>query len=473
MDKNKINKILSDFKEDIEKELGYEINIKEVKRDIFYETAREVRSGIDRSPCMKVTKFNFKIPDCRVFAEVYKMHNSNIPALEFADKLHREYENEYKKTKQDIEKKMVSRSSIEGYIFCKNCNPKDDKAPSIKRPILKDVLCGFIPFPIKPKDIFDLNTMDTSKLIEVLTPSSREDFHPLFEKKEREKMNQKEKDKLYEVVYVTKNEYELNLKDKEKTDGSAEYKYNLALYAFERNLPKAALRIIDEIKDSDIKMYDEYHQLHAKILSMLDRDKDAIEVLEGLIKKQKTTKIDPESYNLLSASIKRKAFQDYLNNEISDSEFYIEIKKAKNNYSNIYNITKEYYPAINIIYLLMMMAKFENKNKIGLEIVKKEVMDIWDNSNIQEELTKKDWWSYISNIEYLILIEKYEEALEKLNNYKKELDEKNISDFNIFSTIRQMKKFYDVTQNNEVKKIIGELEKIQENKESLEYFNEL
>jgi len=53
-----------------------------------------------------------------------------------------------------------------------------------------------------------------------------------------------------------------------------------------------------------------------------------------------------------------------------------------------------------------------------------------------------------------------------------ELNEENINDFNIASTIRQMKLFFDITKNMEVKKIINELEKMQEDKESLEYFKE-
>ena len=70
-----------------------------------------------------------------------------------------------------------------------------------------------------------------------------------------------------------------------------------------------------------------------------------------------------------------------------------------------------------------------------------------------------------------MIIEKYDESFEKLSNYEKELDFKKVSDFNISSTIRQMKLFFDITQNSKVKEFIQKVEEIANDKDSLIYWD--
>ena len=168
------------------------------------------------------------------------------------------------------------------------------------------------------------------------------------------------------------------------------------------------------------------------------------------------------SYNLLAASIKRQAFTQYDKNIIDDEYFNNELNKAKKVYSSIFEINKNYYPAINIIYLQMILAYRKNE---GRELAVDEAKSIWKGSDITKELTTNDWWSYISNIEFLIIIEEYELALLKLKDYVSNLKEKEeIDDFSIASTIRQLKLYNNFNQNKKFTECISILEDIENKK---------
>ena len=75
--------------------------------------------------------------------------------------------------------------------------------------------------------------------------------------------------------------------------------------------------------------------------------------------------------NLLAASIKRKALHDFFDVAHKNND-NIEILlhrliKSKDIYSSIFNLNKDYYPAINIIYLQMMLAYINGGDKQDYE----------------------------------------------------------------------------------------------------------
>jgi hypothetical protein len=195
----------------------------------------------------------------------------------------------------------------------------------------------------------------------------------------------------------------------------------------------------------------EFLQLKAKLLSNQKKDKEAITVLKELISDNKSN-IDSEAYNLLAASIKRDAFnQDKIDK--SDEILAAKLTEAKDIYYSVYNLNKDYYPALNYIYLQFMLAHINNDN---LDTITNEAKNIWSKTN--HKIT--DWWSFISNIEFLILVGQYEDAKDELNNHFDELDKDEITEFNISSTIRQLKLYQNFCNKKELKDIIEFIEYI-------------
>ena len=86
----------------------------------------------------------------------------------------------------------------------------------------------------------------------------------------------------------------------------------------------------------------------------------------------------------------------------------------------------------------MMLVYINGGDKKELETEINILKELWESSNISKELGKKNWWASISNVEFLILTTNYEKALLKLEEYMHDLNEEEISDFNISSTIRQV-----------------------------------
>jgi DNA polymerase III alpha subunit (gram-positive type) len=94
----------------------------------------------------------------------------------------------------------------------------------------------------------------------------------------------------------------------------------------------------------------------------------------------------------------------------SDEILAAKLTEAKDIYYSVYNLNKDYYPALNYIYLQFMLAHINNDN---LDTITNEAKNIWSKTN--HKIT--DWWSFISNIEFLILVGQYEDAKDELNNH--------------------------------------------------------
>lgn len=460
MDMDKVKKLLVEFKIGDETKLwriltAWSIDKQDEQGSSLSDINKkykEAKQGDNRGICLKLKKFNHRIPDCRIFVEIHKIFYLDRSNKDFATELHKKYNNNSTEGK-----KKLGLEAIKGYLSCKNCD--DSKISTIKNEILKQILCDQLPFPVKVNQIFGLDIYKIEELMKKLEPETKEEFKPQKEKEKREEMQKEEKDRLYDTIYVPREKLRLNLQDKEKIKGSYLFKINLALYAFDRNLNQESLNIIEELQNTqEFKDDDSNIHLQSKVLSNLNKEDKAIEILGKLIEREKPG-INVESYNLLSAFIKRRAFYEYEKNNINDEDFVSELNKAKDKYNDIFNLNKDYYPAINVIYLQMMITRFNNK--LNSEESTKEAKKIWKESNIQKELDKKDWWAFISDIEFLVLIENYDEAFDKLNNYMNDLNEEEISDFSISSTIRQLELYFKITQNKNVKNFIGKLEDIQ------------
>ena len=423
----------------------------------------------EKGYCLKAKCFNVSVPECRRIKEIHEKFYSSEIKEDFATRMHELLVYE---SKCDKSIKVKSVSTILRWLSCKGCNGLDNL--KIKNGDFLDVLCNGLSIKLNQTDLFNENIKSVKKFKKNLIPSTLENFKPKLEKiKENENMKKQEKDRLYDMVHVLRSQLKSNLSDSKKTEGSDEYKMNLALYAFERNLNEESLSLLESLKESEeFKNDTTYLQLKAKILSNLEKDEEAIEVLTRLIDKQKPL-IDTESYNLLAASIKRKALKEYFdvrseyNNNLNFLK--LELLKSKEVYSVIFHINKDYYPVLNIIYLNMMLVYIAggDKNKIELEI--KSAKDLWAQSNINNELKKNEWWSYISDIEVSILMRDYENVGKKIDAYLEDLNEEEISDFSISSTIRQMKLYREFCTDKELLDFIEILENTEKKKHLSKY----
>jgi len=413
---------------------------------------------IDDTPYEKKDCLNSKcyeewgVPSCRRLIEIYKKYfKKNIKNK----KLFIEYL---------IKNTTVSKSSAENYMSCKSSNQqikkqrKEGKNIQINFDIsdmdFKNDFCNNLKKKFSHHSLFKQDYRNIKDFLSVNHEITKENFETHHPIKGKRKMTKEESDRLYNISITTKKLFKNHLQIKENLIGSYEYKINLAISAFNRGLVEESLSIINKIsKDKDFKENEEYLQLKVKILSVLKKDKEAIIILKKLIEKKHPT-IIPETNNLLAASIKREAFKEFdlYGDEI---KFISALKKAKDIYHAIYQLTNDYYPALNYIYINMMLLYINNTEK-NFKDIQSESIKIWD--SLEYKIT--DWWSFISNIEYLILIKEYDEAINKLKLQFNGLSKIAVNDFNIYSTLRQLELYSKFCTDNELIQIIHYLKKI-------------
>ena len=223
---------------------------------------------------------------------------------------------------------------------------------------------------------------------------------------------------------------------------------------FNRNLIKESDTILQLLsKEKGFQADKDFLQLKAKILSHQKNDKEAIVILNTLVEILKPN-IDAESNNLLSASIKREAFKDF---ELYGDEERLKEKLslAKKGYLSVYELNNDYYPALNYMYLKSMIAEIDGENMIYMKDLHSKYERIWTGLDYKIN----DWWSYISYVEYLVLVEKYDEALAQLTLHFESVDIADINDFEIYSTLRQLRLYAEFCDNVGVHKVIDFLEK--------------
>ena len=263
----------------------------------------------------------------------------------------------------------------------------------------------------------------------------------------------KEEEKLFELTHVSKEKLKKNFNNPKNREGSKQYQMELAMALFNRNFIHESYEMVEHLsKAKGFKVDKEFLQLKAKILSSQQKDKEAIVILTELIVMLKPN-IDAETNNLLSASIKRDAFKSF---EIYGDEVQLkeQLSLAKEGYFAVYTLNSDYYPALNYIYLESILSYLNNENTDYREGLKDKFREIW--SKLHYRIN--DWWSYIAEVEYLILLGNYEEAIQRLKVHFDTVDEFEINNFNISSTIRQLTLYSKFCSDSEIKIIIKFLE---------------
>jgi len=380
------------------------------------------------------------VPDCRKIIEIYKKYFQNNISTK------KEF---IKYLGDNIEKSI---SSMENYMSCKSCNQQIKKgiqnSLKISDSEFKKDFCNNLTVKFNYTSLFETDYISIKQFLTKEHQITEDNFMPIYNKEDS--MTKEEERKLFHIVHTSKNDFKINIQKKENLIGSDKYIFNLAQYAFDRNLIDECNMLLNKLSkaSSEYLQKEEFIHLKAKVLSSLKQDKEAIIILKKLIDMQKP-KLDAETQNILAASIKRDAFNQY--KHYGDEVALIKnLAEAKEIYHSIYNLNHDYYPALNYIYLNYILAYITAKDDKYFTDLKRQAKDIWKNTD--HKIT--DWWSFISNIEFLILIGDYNQAHQQLKLHFNELDEEDITEFNISSTLRQLELYQEFCNDIELKNII-------------------
>jgi len=381
------------------------------------------------------------VPDCRKIIEIYSKY----------------FKNEIKSKKLFIQYLVdhtdKSHSSIENYLSCKSCNQQIMKfinnSLKIADSTFKKDFCFNLNKKFNYVTLFETDYISIKQFLVKEHEITKENYKPQFT--QGKKMLTHDEDKrLFDLTHVSKDKLKSNLSNIDNVTGSNSYKMNLALAAFDRGLVDESNKIVNLLLcEKDFQENQELLQLQAKILSIQKQDKDAIKILNKLIEMQKPN-IDAETNNLLAASIKRDAFDEFIHYEIQE-KLIEKLSLSKDIYFSVYKLNNDYYPALNYMYLESMLAYIENRDREYIKKIRVEFGIIWDNLNHQVN----DWWSYISSMEYLILCGEYSNVIIQLKEHFHTIDEFEINDFNIISTIRQLELFSEFCTDPELMEVIN------------------
>ena len=438
MNCEKIKQLLTKYNITTLEELKYSL-------DTAFNMSDECIDDPDEKNCMNSKCYEeYGVPDCRKIVEIYnKYFQKDISKKD----LFVEYLDNHT---------SKSKSSIANYLSCKSCNQQIKKgiqnSLKISDSDFKKDFCNNLSIKFNYSTLFETQYISIKQFLLKEHQITSGTFTPIYDKEE-DTMTTDEEKKLFDIVHTSKEQFQENLKIEENLMGSDKYLFNLASYAFERGLTNEAMMLLEKLEkiSQNYATKIEFLQLKAKLLSNQQKDKEAITVLKKLVADNKSN-IDAETYNLLAASIKRDAFNEY--EKYSDEKPLTEkLTEAKDIYFSVYNLNKDYYPALNYIYLQFMLSHINNDN---LDNITKKTKDIWSKTN--HKIT--DWWSFISNIEFLILVGKYEDAKKELKSHFYELSQDEITEFNISSTLRQLKLYQNFCDTKKLKDIIEFIENI-------------
>jgi len=434
-----ILKILNKYDINTINELEYSLSVFDSNNECNDDPEDDTKNCINAN-CYE----DFFVPDCRKIIEVYKKY----------------FQKDISKKKDFInyltEHTNKSKSSIDNYISCKSCNQQISKGSKTSIKIsdseFKKDFCKNLNLKFDYKSLFETDYTSIKQFLIKEHHITDETFIPIYQSED--KMTKNEAKKLFELTHTNKEQLKSNLLKSDNLQGSDQYKLNLALYAFDRGLINESWEIIDSIVQINNNIDKDIKHLKAKILSSQQKDKESIEILEEL-KQSSQDIIEIETQNLLAASVKRYAFGQY--NLYGDDNLLIkDLTKSMDIYFSVYKLSNDYYPALNYIYLRFMIGFVENKDNNYFVKFQDEATTIWQNL----DLKINDWWSFISNIEYLVIIKDYDEAKEQLNSHFQELDKNEITEFNISSTLRQLELYSNFCDDSKLVDFISFLKEI-------------
>ena len=441
MNQNEVEKLLEKYNIQTIEELEYYLD-----RD---KAGDECMDDPEKKNCTNAQCYeNIFVPDCRKIIEIYnKYFKSDISKKkDFIAYLERHTEK--------------SHSSIENYLSCKSCNQQMQKSINHSLKIsdydFKKDFCYNLDKKFNYTTLFETDYLTIKQFLFKDHEITRDTFKAGFTQKDHT-MTEEEEKRLFDITHVSKEKLRANLSETKNLQGSTAYRMNLALAAFERHLVDESYSLVEALsKDETLQTNEAFLQLKAKILSNKKRDKEAIALLEALVERTKPD-INAETYNLLAASIKREAFSEF---ELYGDEVFLstELNRAKEIYLAVYKLNNDYYPALNYMYLELMLMYMHQASPETVAQKRKIFAAMWEGMEHQVN----DWWSFIAAIEYLILSGDYRQALSDLKDSAEELKALEVSDFNLYSTVRQLELYAEFCTDVALREIITFLKNMDE-----------
>jgi len=229
------------------------------------------------------------------------------------------------------------------------------------------------------------------------------------------------------------------------------------LFKFTKKLKKEnkiveALKVLELIEThSSTYKYTHHNQIkHLKAILLSHDDikewDEAIDILKRLYSSAKYHLEENEIITLIASNYKRKALYQIdkssleLNNKVNMDLLVSAISLYKEAY-NLKDSQKKYYDAINIAYLLNIIDSIEVEDANPSEITKlySELSEVWRPKD-------DNWWEVSSKTEFLMLLGKVDSAISRINNFL-ELNINNVTEFEINTTLRQLKIYIHFTQD--------------------------
>jgi len=237
-----------------------------------------------------------------------------------------------------------------------------------------------------------------------------------------------------------------------------------------------ALRVVETLLLSNTlykaKHYNEIQHLKAILLSS-DKIRDwdsAINILNLLYFSARYHLEDPEILTLIASNYKRKALYNERGKLNPSDSQYVDMDllgKALVSYKEAYKLKEKekYYDAINIAYLIgILNALEENEEEQDFKTEVKALREVLHENGWR--VNEDNWWEVATEIEFLVLMGRVNDAMNKLNEYLT-WNEKELKKFDIETTIRQMELYVHFTDDEHVKEFLSE---IKENWEAMQKY---
>ena len=222
---------------------------------------------------------------------------------------------------------------------------------------------------------------------------------------------------------------------------SANFIFNLANLLKSHNQASDALYVLESL-EKKVEPFVFYHRKKIQHLKAILLSHKTIQKWDEAIVNLRYLYADgyhfekPEILTLLASNYKRKAL--YHPNGTLNYKEQVDInllQQANDLYEDAYNLSKDdkYYHAINRAYMMLIIDAIEGtneKNKIQREIATmyNELLKNGFPSN------KKDWWQVITQIEFLLLMQRDSEAFDVFESY----NSTSSKAFDVETTIRQL-----------------------------------
>ena len=222
----------------------------------------------------------------------------------------------------------------------------------------------------------------------------------------------------------------------------------------DRNQIVEALKIVDILQNGHSTFKYTFHNkiehLKAVLLShdQMQRWDDGIDILWLLYSASHYDLVEPEIITLMASNYKRKALSGS-NGWKDKNDIDIDLlAMAFSLYSDAYKLKQiedKYYDAVNMAYLINIINAVEPGENTTISTSK-----LYSDLITEWKINDENWWEVSSDAEILMLLGKVDIAISKLNDFF-EHRHQDMEDFEIETTLRQLKMYLHFVDDNNAK----------------------